>query len=104
MKELDQNYINYISLINLIAVLGIIFFFYRKWKEMTEREEAREKRLATLEKSLIDSNNHVKTVLTRFNKKISGNQTYNNPPPIQGEEIRTEDRDELDEALAQLMA
>ena len=108
MKELNQSHVNYITLINVIAILGVIFFFYRKWKEMAEREEERTKKMTSLEKTVIDNNAHMKAVLTHLNKKISGTQTYNTPLPPQKlpqveEEIKTEDRDDFEEAMASLM-
>ncbi len=107
MKELNQSHVNYITLINVIAILGIIFFFYRKWKEMMEREEAREKRIAGLEKTIADNGNHVKAVLTHINKKLNNAQVHTVPVPPQRlpqveEEVKTEERDDFEEAMALL--
>jgi hypothetical protein len=107
MRELNQSHINYITLINVIAILGIIFFFYRKWKEMMEREEVMEKRIAGLEKNVTDNSNHVKAVLTHINKRLNSAQINNTPQPPQRlpqveEEVKTEERDDFEEAMALL--
>lgn len=104
MRELNQSHINYITLINVIAILGIIFFFYRKWKEMMEREEAREKHIAGLEKNIIDNNSHVKAVLAHINKKLNNAQHVQHPQslPQVEEEVKTEERDDFEEAMSLL--
>ncbi len=111
MKELKQSYVNYLTLINTVIVLGVIVFFLRKWKEMLEREEERETKLERLEKALKDSNMHNKALLGRINKKITElsygrpevRQEMNYPVSIE-EPIETETRDDIRDALTDLMA
>lgn len=74
---------------------------------MMEREEAREKRIASLEKTITDNGNHVKAVLTHINKKLNTGQVHATPVPPQKlpqveEEVMTEERDDFEEAMALL--
>ena len=108
MRELNQNHINYITLLNVFAILGVIFFFFRKWKEMMDREESNEKRISSLEKSVVDSNNHFKAVLTHVNKRINNSQITTvtpSPKPVQLEEEQEKPtgRNDFEEAMASLM-
>lgn len=100
MKELNQDYLNYLTLVNLIIILGVIFFFYRQWKEMLRREEERDRKIAGLEKNIVDNHSHVKVILNKINKQIK-------PPNIEKEnfsEVVTEDKEDYELELASLVA
>lgn len=111
MKELKQTHVNYLTLFNTLVILGVIVFFLRKWKEMCDREEERETKIDQLQKALKDGNTHNKAVLSRLDKRLREmhvpqrkEEKIEFHPPTINEEIRTEENDDISDALTSLMA
>ncbi len=108
MKEIKQHHVTYLTLANTLMVMGIIAFFYRKFLEMTSRENERDQRIESLEKKQNESDKHHKAVMARMAKKMAEGMmvhpTQYMAPPSVIEEIETEERNDIEDALASLLA
>lgn len=109
MKEIKQQHVTWITLLNTFVIICIVAFFWRKLTELLKREEDRDKRIEKLDNSIKENDKHHKAVLSRLNKKLTDGMTTIQPPrhmvpPSIETEIETEGRDDIADALDDLLA
>jgi len=108
MKEIKQHHVTWITLFNTLIIMGIIAFFYRKYLEFTKREDELNQRTDRLEKKMNESDKYHKAVMARITKKMSEGMMVQPLPHMVPrsieEEFEPDDRNDIENALASLLA